>query len=319
MRWVNRATIAAALLCAGCGNYSTEDLEFLAALPAREDLRTEVPAGGTAGAATVCTIRPAEVWLRSKPASDGWNAGVELVIGLVDAVRRYPPTWRRDDARGWGPFPDERHPGVEIQVLMSRDHPAELKGEPRYAYAFQGRWIDGTDGFRNIITGAFEGPSSARGKGFVSLDFDALWALGMNDAGTPRGTVPIRYDRTGDPVNILLTLYQDGFGIPQFAYAFRGWRDGSGKFGYRFRDSTSGNVLTVVASYGSSGAGRGSITVTTPLGFTGTVRQCWDAAACLVFQEDLSSIAGGPAGNPLDCPTVPEPPEDPFPPIVLAP
>ncbi len=315
MRWVNRAAIAATLLCAGCGNYSTEDLVFLAALPQREDLRAEVPTGGVSGAATVCGDGPAGIWLEAKPASNQWNAGVELVVGLVDAVRRFPPTWRREDERGWGPFPDENHPGIEIQIVIHREFPAELNGSPRFGYAFQARRTDGTDAFRDVLTGAFEGPSAARGKGIVNLDFEALWTLGMNDLSTPHGTAFIAYDRTADPVTIFFSLYQDGFPAPRFTYGFKGWADGSGKFGYRYRDPQDGNVLTVVAAYGPGGAGRDAVVVTSGTGvFIAGLRQCWDSFACLLWVDDpwnlAHSCASAPCaiGSELDCPPVPEDP-----------
>lgn len=53
MRWVIEfrvLSLAAALLASGCGNYSTEDIRFLSALPHREDLHVAVPAGGAAPA-----------------------------------------------------------------------------------------------------------------------------------------------------------------------------------------------------------------------------------------------------------------------------
>ncbi len=92
---------AASLALAGCGNYSTEDLRFLAALPRREDLRVAVPSQTGASALSVaCAGGTADVWLWAKPTSDGLNSGVDFVLTLVDAVRRYPPTWREKDARG---------------------------------------------------------------------------------------------------------------------------------------------------------------------------------------------------------------------------
>jgi hypothetical protein len=330
MRWVNRAVIAAALLCAGCGNYSTEDLEFLAALPQREDLGTAVPAGGTAGALTVgraavgdCPILgPANVWLEAKPGSDKLNAVIGFVVSLVDAVREHPPTWRSHeetyDERGWGPFQVEDHPGREIQVVMRRYYPDGPAGEPWYVYQFQAR-VTGTGAFSNLITGVFHGQSSARGKGAVYLDFEAFYALGMNRSDTPHGTMPILYDRTGEPRRTFLTLTQDGFGMPQAAYAYRGWQDGSGRFAYRYLDLTDGNSYAVVASYGSSGAGRGAFSVTTPAGLTGLFLQCWDADACIVFSQNVTWCATPPCsvGSELACPPVPELPEDEFPPVEL--
>ena len=102
MRWETRSAIlAAGVLLAGCGNYSTEDLRFLAALPTRADLRIAPPAqaagvqvAGVEAAAAACANGSADVWLSARPTSAGLNAGVDFVLALVDVVRRVPPTAR---------------------------------------------------------------------------------------------------------------------------------------------------------------------------------------------------------------------------------
>ena len=151
MRWVN-SWLAAALclgLCA-CGDYSTEDLRFLAAVPSRADLRVEVPedAPGDPGVArqVVCATRPADTWLRAKPESDRLNAAVEFLLGLVDVVRRAPPDWRAEDARGWGPFPDAKHPGRETRVTILRT----LPGRPGGAAGVRLRVRGARDGRRRV-------------------------------------------------------------------------------------------------------------------------------------------------------------------------
>lgn len=309
MRSVTRrvAPAVAAMALAGCGNYSTEDLRFLAALPTREDLRVAVPEAGVAGGLSACTLGTADVWLWAKPTSDDLNAGVDFVVSLVDAVRRHPPTWREEDARGWGPFDDANHPGREIQVLMARSFPEGPEGPPRHDYAFQARPA-GTPGFTTILGGTFTGASSARGRGNVVLDFEAIWALGMNDPGAPRGAMQIAYDRASEPVTIELSLSQGGFGAVSFAYAFSGYRDGSGAFDYAFR-SLAGDLLAVTASFDSSGAGRAAVVFTAAGGGQGSFRQCWGAGACLVYVDDPSGFTCGggacSAGAVEDCPSTP--------------
>jgi hypothetical protein len=294
MRSVTRAAVLAALALAGCGDYSTEDLRFLAALPQREDLKVEVPAQAVAvakGAAiaqaptAACPGGSADVWLWAKPTSDGLNAGVELVVGLVDLVRRSPPTWREDDARGWGPFDDQNHPGREIQIGIARTYPEALGGAPRHLYAFQAR-LEGTQEFRNVIVGAFDGASASSGRGFVLLDFDALWDLGMNDATTPHGTMQVAYDRASDPATIHLWLAQGGFGNEAFGYRFAGYAEGSGVFDYALRDDRA-NLLVVSTGYDARGAGRARVAFTPALGgATGVFDECWDGGACLVYVDD---------------------------------
>jgi hypothetical protein len=313
MRSVTRVTALAALAAlalAGCGNYSTEDLRFLAALPKRADLKMEVPAQGNPFALVgPCASGTADTWLWAKPTSDGLNAGVDFVLSLVDLVRGLEPSWRGDDARRWGPLDDERHPGREIQILMARTYPPELEGDPAYVYAFQGR-VEGTEAFTTILSGAFRGGSASTGAGLVTLDFDAIRALGMEDEGTPEGAMHIAYDRASEPVTIGLTLGQAGFGVPGFAYGFAGYADRQGRFVYRFVQA--GNVLTVDAGFDAAGAGRAQVGFVGALGGVGSFRQCWDANACLVYVDDPNGYSCGGAacsfGTVADCPPVTSPP-----------
>lgn len=311
MRSVTRAALVLAAALAGCGNYSTEDLRFLAALPQREDLHLAVPAQGNPAALVgPCTTGTADVWLRAKPTSDGLNAGVNFVVSLVDVVRRFPPTWRGEDERGWGPFDDDKHPGRELRIVIVRSHPPALGGAPSYAYAFQAR-VKGTPDFTTVIGGTFDGASASRGRGGVVLDFEAMWAVGVANADTPHGVMQIAYDRLSDPVTIDLGLTQDGFGVVQFAYGFAGYRDGRGAFDFAFRNA-AGDLLTVAASYDAAGAGRAQTALTLAAGGSGSFRQCWDGAACLTYVDDPASYScGAPPcsfGTTADCPAVPAPP-----------
>ncbi|HET8542849.1 MAG TPA: hypothetical protein VFL83_23455 [Anaeromyxobacter sp.] len=293
------ALLVAVLALAGCGNYSTEDLRFLAALPQKEDLRFAVPPPGQPGALSACPPANASVWLEAKPTSDKINAGVDFLLALVDAVRRLPPSYREEDARGWGPFDAERHPGREVRVLMGRSFPAELGGGARYAYAFEARW-KGTDTWRAILWGAFDGGSASRGKGWLVLEFDALHALGMNDPDTPPGQMGVGYDRTGDPTLLQLVLGADGFGAVQFAYQHAGWSDGSGVFDFAFRDASL-NVLYVRTRYDAEGAGRADVGFQGSGGATGSFTQCWGADACLVYVNDPGNFSCTPVPPETSC------------------
>jgi hypothetical protein len=286
------AAPALALALAACGNYSTEDLRFLAALPTRGDLSVTVPAGdGNASAATVCPIGTADTWLWAKPTSEGLNRGVAFVVSLIDVVRRHPPSAREQDLRRWGPFPDEKHPGRELQIVLTRSFPPALGGTPQHGYVFEAREA-GTPTFEPLIAGTFVGSSSSRGRGSVELYFDTFWRLGMNDPTTPRGTMRVGYDRASDPVTIELQLTNDGFDVVRFGYGFAGYRDGHGEFQYAFRNA-SNDLLEVSTRYVATGAGRNAVTFTASGGQTGSFQQCWGPAACLTYHQDPTSYSCG--------------------------
>ena len=327
MRSVNRwaATAAVAALAAGCGNYSTEDLRFLAALPQREDLRVAVPAtaapatGALTGLAALSSCAApgdATIWQDGKRTSDGLNSGVALVVGLIDNVRKYPPTARHEDSRRWGPFDDERHPGHEIQVVIDRTWPEGVDGRPWYAYSFQGR-VKGAAAFTDLIAGTFKGPSASRGDGTVTLSFQEFWNLGMADGDTPHGTMTIGYVRSTDPVTIdldMVGLASPGFGVPQFGYGFAGYATGGGAFDYQLVKGMGGDKLTVKASWDAAKAGRLNVFYEVAPSFTvtGSFDQCWDSAGCLVYVRDPDNLSCpvGPCSTGLvsACAPVPVPP-----------
>jgi hypothetical protein len=293
-----------AAVAAGCGNYSTEDLRFLAALPQREDLRVAVPASTGAGpaaltgltAATVLCNPPGEatVWQWAKPTSDSLNAGVSWIIGLIDAVRRYPPTYRGDDSRRWGPFDDDKHPGHELQIVIDRSWPVGPGGPPAYAYRFEAR-AGRTAPFTPLIVGTFRGASASHGDGDVTLAFDAFWTVGVANPDTPHGAMTIGYSRSSDPVTTdlnLLAAPAGGFGVVAFEYLYSGWASGVGAFDYQFTNGAK-DVLEVRTGYDAVGAGRLRVTFTRfSDGATGTFDQCWDAAGCLVYVYDPANFNG---------------------------
>jgi len=315
MRSVNRTLAATglALALAGCGNYSTEDLRFVAALPTRDDLRVQVPAPAASagpGALGACGLGTADTWLWAKPTSDDLNAIVDWVLGLVDAVRTASPSRRAPDRREWGPIDDAKHPGVEIVVAIERTWPGGPDAPPQHDFVFGAR-AKGTSWWTPVLTGTFVGASARTGTGAVTLDFDALWAVGMNDPGTPHGKMPIRYDRASEPRTTELSLVQGGLGLVGFAYGYAGYADGGGAFDYAFRNA-AGDVITVQAGFDAAGAGRAAVAYRTAGGATGGFRQCWDAAACLVYVDDPAgySCAAPPCsgGAIADCPSVAAPP-----------
>lgn len=306
MRSATRALIVAAAVAsaAGCGNYSTEDLRFLAALPYRQDLTVRLPANtgtgpaaltGLAAASLACpTIGDADVWKWAKPTSDNLNAGVSWIIGLIDNVRRFPPTHRDEDARRWGPFDDDKHPGREIQIVMERSWPGGSSAPPSYAYRFEAR-VKGTTAFTPLLFGTFVGPSASHGDGDVTLDFQAFWDVGVNDADTPHGSMAIVYSRSSDPVTTGLDLSpatNGPFGVASFKYLYSGWADGMGAFAYKFTD-VARNVLEVTTGYDATGAGRLRVSFTRfSDGLVGSFDQCWDAGACLVYVKDPLNFTG---------------------------
>jgi hypothetical protein len=324
MRSPSSALAALCLLAAGCGTWSNEDIRFLEALPTRQELRVEVPAGaapaaaagGGAAALAVAACGPlgsAETWLWAKPTSDRLNASVDWVIGLVDQVRRSPPTTRLEDGRIWGPFDADRHPGIELRIVIMRSWPAGPDGPVEHAYSFEVRRKALGGPFAALLSGTFVGPSALRGRGGLVLDFDRFWAFDLADPDSPRGEMQVSYDRQADPRTVALTLVQsDGFGLARFGYGFTGYADGRGRFGYAFVNG-AGDRAEVAAGFDAAGGGQADVRYypATAGGASVGYRQCWNAAACLVYSDDVNGYSCGGAacagGVLSDCPAVPAP------------
>ncbi len=298
--WLGSRALVALVALAGCGTFSNEDIRFVEALPRREEIRVVVPAAvaplarmsAPLAALAACTgLGTAETWLSAEKTGQDFNRGIDWVLGLVDVVRRYPPTHREENLRRWGPFDDKEHPGNEIQIVFTRTWPAAAAPDPRYAYSFEARKKGLAGAFTPVIFGTFVGASATRGRGQLELDFTAIWAVGMQDADTPHGAMEIRYDRSGSPrvsrLTMLPAVQTQGFGLVQFDYGFAGYADGSGRFDFAVRN-VSGDTLVATAGFDASGAGRDRVEFTragdsAPLG---SFDQCWTTDACLTWVND---------------------------------
>jgi hypothetical protein len=151
------------------------------------------------------------------------------------------------------------------------------------------------------------------GSGSLALFFDEIWRLGMADADAPHGEMNVAYDRSADPRRVALALVQSpGFGLARFNYGFTGYADGRGRLAYAILDGP-GNRAEVTAGFDASGAGQADVTYfpAAAPGVSVGYHQCWSAAACLVYSDDVNgySCGGGSCagGDPLSCPAVPAP------------
>lgn len=295
MRWVT--SLAAAALLAGCGNFSTEDLEFHEAMPTRETLQVALPAPPAgAQAAVTCTsgLGEATGWTQARAMGVNVNAGLDWILRVVDLVRSLEPTRRERDRRTWGPFADRQHPGVEDRIVVWREF--DPAGTPTYHFAFEGRRPSQSAGWLALISGDFEGAYAARGRGTVTLHFDNIRALAVNDSPTdPTVAIPIDYDRRGEPRTLSLTIPAgaDGFGLIAFPYRWSSWADGQGRFDFAVRD-LAGNRVVWAARFDATGAGRGDVTIlpAVPPPASYALYTCWDATGCYVGVNDPFNVAG---------------------------
>ena len=119
-RWFLVPGLACALL-AGCGDYSNEELEFMNALPESDGLAANLPARSSA----ISPADEAELARTTHGVVNDFNKLLEQLVGMVDAIRSYPPTSRTANSRVWGPFASDdlrdRNPDWQTRMIVSRD------------------------------------------------------------------------------------------------------------------------------------------------------------------------------------------------------
>jgi hypothetical protein len=292
-------------LAAGCGNLSNDDIAFLAAIPQGAALHVEVPAPASQPA---CLFGDASVFLNARATGDSLNAGLDSILALVDSVRSATPTTRGPDRRTWGPFPDGKHPGVDILVIMARV-PAETAGRYRYLYSFEARRSGGP--FLPVLEGTFLGARAESGTGVLEIHFDNSRALGINSASDPAGTFDFFYDLASEPRTLEFQLHTAGLGLAAFTYQYAGYRDGHAFFSFTFADK-NGTRYFVDSKFARSGRGTSTVQFRTAASFTGAFTECWYDTSCIAYLDDpyaLNPVCSGLApctkGVVSECPTFP--------------
>jgi hypothetical protein len=296
-------TLLAMALLSGCGNYSTDDVRFLAAVPTTEMLKVDVPASAAVAvsaalaldgqqAPAACGIGTAEIWVKARATGNDINAGVGVVLWLADLIRTLEPSRRATDSREWGPFDDRNHTGFEDLITLTRQTSGCASDvSVCYDFALQAR-PKGQGPFTSILVAHFQGGSAEHGHGSLDVDFKAMQDLGMNDADSPGGTMTITYSRTGDPRSIDLQLHQPTAKLAEFDYQWRRYTDGHGSFLYQFAD-IGGNTVTVNTRFDAAGEGRADVDVR--LASNGThvgYSECWNSRACVSWVDDALNFTG---------------------------
>lgn len=311
MRSAGKA-LAALFLLTACGNLSNEDIAFAEALPRTGDLHISVPAQAGQPA---CALGEASQWVvGARDTSNKINAGVDAVLGIIDAIRMASPTRREPNLRVWS-FPDQNHPGVQMEASLLRvaTPPGSDPATQPWSFAIDAR--RGSGPFLEILYAYFVGATARAGQGLIAIDFDNSRALQINNPTDPTGIMTIHYDLSGVAHTLRVELGATGLGLAPFSYFFSGNRDGSGLFDYLFLDPTNGNRLSVQTRFTPTGAGRARLSVATSPSPSST-DECWDTTGCITYVLDLLSITPLCIGIlPPLCPAKGDPSACAFPPL----
>ncbi len=316
--------LLAALLVSGCGNYSNDDLAFLAAVPRRDELRSKIESDPAAGQALTLAQSQAALALGDRSefaentlrAATSFNRGIGALLGLFEEVLQHPPT-RRFGAtrREWGPFVPKDRPGFEFRVVIERELDELGEPGPSFHYALQvrrrlgGEWISPIEG-----TYLAAGGGIRKGAGTLSLHTLAARNLGfpLGDLDT-LDSLDVVYDTAGDPLVIQLEVVgQSGLDTVRASYEYRertGETPEKGQAAIRFRleQNLVGGLLSatevfqVTSKWLANHAGRAEATILSGDAAGATQIDCWDENFALTYLSKpwesltLGSDAGCPA------------------------
>ena len=283
------ALASVVILAAGCGgSWSNKDLEFLNALPTREQLESKIPVAAAGGLSGVGTRRdglgekpmlgmPNQSYKDTHGASIQFNQLLSHIIDVIELVRSVPPTSRTIDSRTWGPWADTPNPGFEVEVVIKQIDPAT------FAYAFRQRAKGGE--FFDSVTGGFKATVNLhKGSGGLKIDVKGAAAakvpVGKDFVGLDE--IQIQYQTETLPTTVAMLFNATPGGqsmVSSVGYLYQETMARSGQM-YFAVNTTNPDITQYVtlSRWLLAGAG-GSTTSITEGNFKGaTQTDCWDAA-----------------------------------------
>lgn len=308
-------TVTLVVVATGCGgNWSNSDLVFANALPRTQDLQSTLPAGSTSQPLEGMSTRrdglmvgdPSNAWALTRQASKDYNGILTLLLGIIDQVRRAPPTDRTPTSRTWGPFADSNNPGREVRVVISQsDDTGRSYGWQVESRPFNGAWIQ-------VITGNFlaNGEGTVRnGQGAIQVpvkDFRDVVKTDPNIAKLDLITIGYVTDSWPHRVEMNFTVAPGATtGFSALGYTSLLQEDGAGAMRFVW-SKTDVNVeqLEITARWLSTGEGR-AFGVVQKGNYTGAnVTECWNRSFAVTHYAE-SWANGVTSGTESSCVTFP--------------
>jgi hypothetical protein len=307
-------TLWPALLCllAACGgNFSNEDLEYLNALPVREDLASKLPDSNARSGSGLAQRRDrlavgeaSALYADTRKASQAFNGGLDWLLGLLESIRTVSPTTREPDRRIWGPFPDRNQPGNDVRFVMERDADFfvyRLEFKPSSA---------GDEAWWVFLDGSFRADAGIRkGTGTLSLFIDDAVAKGLN-VGELRGLtrLDVSYQTRELPTRVEMIFRTLPTATPpEIRYNYRELPGGLGELRFLLKDTDAvpGGAredVEIISRWTPDRGGVGSFTILRGDLQGANYRECWDAQGLTTFAKRSWELFG--IGKASDCPDV---------------
>ncbi|PTL82557.1 hypothetical protein [Vitiosangium sp. GDMCC 1.1324] len=300
-----KSLLISALMLVGCGRMSRED-EFRAVLPTQEMVAVKTPeksgqalmAEGTGAQSGQNQL--SDLYVLTRVTTVVVNGGTLAVLGLVDAVTKYPPTSVTNDTAVWGPHTEALARNTwKLTVKKTGDH--------TYSYALSAKAKDAADSaFVDIVTGTHTAsldaagePMKGFGQGEFKLDWDKAATLPEHDNNV--GSFSVKYSRLDDKSTATVDASfrqikddKDSSKRVDADYRYAATPGQGGQFDYKLNQdwykpegssSAAPETLTIKSRWQETGAGRSDVKLAGgDLGTEeATASECWNASFASVY------------------------------------
>lgn len=319
---ISRPSLALAALVVGaagqgaCGNYSNEDLEFMSALPQTDDvaLDSSLRAAGRGTDEDDALKMTVRVTTAVKTVERG-------ALAFIDKVRTTYPTARDQNARIWGPFPDDKNQGWQVELRMTKalasdgvtphfeyemvmiaPPPINFGTDlaPRSETQVLGGWFESVGRARGGVGELVLTPKPARDAGAAGSDLEKLVSATFD------------YDNRTWPRILDLSIVNEPPADPKMeaesaTYHYEGAQNGDGGMRFSFlQDSVPGplgvETLEVASRWRGTGEGQAKVSVLAGDGMGFGWTDCWDAASRTSYNNRPVNGAPSTVGDPATCP-----------------
>jgi hypothetical protein len=243
-----------------------------------------------------------EYYLLTRQVSTDLNAGIGDVLGLVEAITQFEPTWTDEASTAlWGPWLDD---GVYGQLWIKQEE------DQSYNWAIELRPEQSEeDAWEPVLVGHVDaGATEVASAGWFVMDLTAIDAAGAGDGEL--GELGCQYDLREDGASATVAfgeLAEDG-SLPQDGAYHYEHTEGSGGFldlaltqDVSDPQNDTLELMVVRSRWNGEGAGRGDAFVTGgDLGvLTYTESDCWDSSKQTVYFENNFELRM--EGDPAQC------------------
>lgn len=296
-------------LCGCGGNYSVDDLEYIAAVPKKAALSSNLSTSASGG------------WRRIDPGANAlgqtsglaaftlgatttFNGGLGFLLDIVErVVDTYPPSHRAPNARVWGPWAADRFPGWTHTLTIARDPQApdhfvyQITIDNPHGVSvvlLQGEYFASAGTIRhgagNVALLVDQARSTLEANGVSTAEFDAAFPPTM-------GNLTAGYDNHADPIMVTMTFSGPSGPTPDGAYQFRLFSTGEGQMRFVSIDRPSGNVFGVESHWRSDHAGYATAGIESGPNAGAHEVDCWDAQLQIEYENQ-----SWPGGTVIDNP-----------------